>query len=182
MPSSDADSILGQLYRLSTGQDSGGSQPLHAESGPERMNFFGDQLLALSMKIGDDISSCRTCSRYRSNKILLDAFDLLPDGPTREHVLDQLALNLASDQLQTDMPSVWAIYFNVLLNMSRTVTPAQQKMLLEYKRSKIYPPFVPRTMQSEIRQAIRHSQNRIMLAYASVDEMIDAPFSSPYLN
>ena len=178
----EATALEGKIYLLRTGKESSLHSLFGLEDRTSEMNSYADRLIQLATRISEEPSSCQICSHLRAEKILLDTFDLMPDGAKREDVLERVTGLLSSDATQETMPSVWNVYFNILLNMARPIADKQSDQLKKLRQEDVYTTYVPGTMQAEIRQALVNSHNPVMVAYVTVDEALGTPFSIPYLH
>jgi hypothetical protein len=178
----EATALLGKIYLLRTGKESSLRSLLGLEDRTSEMNSYADRLIQLVTRIIEAPSSCQICSHLKAEKILLDTFDLMPDGAKREDVLERVTGLLSSDATQETMPSVWNHYFNILLNMARPIAGKQSDQLKKLRQEDVWTSYAPGTMQAEIRQALVNSHNPVMVAYVTVDEALGTPFSVPYLH
>ena len=181
MPGSDADDLLGKIFRLRTAKDSSLLSLFGLEDRNDEMNSYGNDLVQLANRLLSAPSTCHTCAAQRAEQILLDTFELLPDGQTREQVLERVVSLLSSNPLQETMPSLWNVHFSLLLNMARPVAEEQRKQLTRLRQQDTFAPFVPSTMQAEIRRSLVGSHNSVMASYVRVDELLGTPFYAPYL-
>ena len=179
MPSEiSSDSLLGRLFTLH--QQAAGDSDRRDEL-TQQASRYADEVTAHVQAAHALQPSCLECVNFYQEKVLLGAFDLLPDGRSREALLHQVVEIMGQDSSEQDAPEVWMLHLRILLNLARPIAPSAQVQLNKMQNAG-YVPFVPRSLQPEVRATLETSSNPVIAAYARADVLLNQTFEAPYLS
>lgn len=186
LPDSDeSESILTKMYLMRIERTplvqslSGFGDSQHTSA----WDSYSKQLIELADGLDVFGAPCTECVWYFREKVLLDGFDLVPEGPAAKNkLMEAVVEQLARDPTKLTQPLLWGLQMKIVLNLARPVAKAQADQLKKLSEDQGFIPFAPSPMHEEIREYLRQTNNEILNAYLSADLLFSNTFSAPYLN
>lgn len=151
-------------------------------SGSDQTQVATEALISASNEMNPVRDPCPECAAFFKTQMLLMGSDLLADSPQKERLLLAAVDSLAQNPNQDDSPVLWLNQVNLVLNLTRKMSPAMVKLLKQDQRNDSYIPFAPSTMAPEIKKAIAATGNNTLQLYLRDEELNPHAFSAPYLD
>ena len=179
MPSeATSDKLLGSILAL---HQKGKEDETLRDELSKQAGRSANEVIALVDNADATLPSCRECVAFYQEKILLGAFDLLPDGPARQLLLHRIVEILGQDPAQEDSAGSYGCCN--FKSCSILHDPSRHRSDFSSTRCNKLDSFhscrVPCSVK--IRVECENGSNPVISAYARADVLLNKTFDAPYL-
>jgi hypothetical protein len=171
--------IMERLYRIAAAE-AAASTEMYRNGQPSTIVPVAsdvDDVIKYAVSRQHSADECAVCDFEEKGALLTALIQLVPPGSELGKAVYAEVDHLSRNDMQKDNPVAWLHLLKKLMNASRKMNEQTTNALTaRAKNGTLMPLDTPRTAAQEIRKILRGSDDPIISAYMSADNLLHLPF------